>query len=127
MLSDLQTRKLMQLFRLLDTDAGGTLEEADFQRALDRLVARRNVSPGSLEHAYLRVTFTSMWRDVQAADQDGDGAITPDEWLAHHAAHIGSAHFESMLHAQCDVIFNLLDIDGDGKISADEYALWLDA
>lgn len=129
MLTDLQKRKLTSLFYWYDADDNGNLHVDDFERLVQNIVGIRGHGPGSQEYADLRTQFMFDWSAlVASADKSGDNAVSLDEWLAHMDTilHIDEAS-ERTIDSLTRIIWSLTDIDGSGRISPREYALFLRA
>ncbi len=116
-MTDLLARKHAHFFNMLDKNQDQVLERADFVKFLDSLTSIRRWSPESPEYQRSREIVMSWWNAFkQAADTDDNGRVSCDE-------------FTSVL-AQADVqafaevanwLFDILDADGAGTISAEEY------
>jgi Ca2+-binding EF-hand superfamily protein len=127
MLTGLQSRKLTALFNQLDVDSDGTLNEADFRLVLDRLAASQGLHPRSLHYAYLRSAIMTTWQQLRLADTSSDAEVTLDEWLSYHERLFESELYETRLKALFDVVFNLLDANGDKEIGREEYVALVSA
>ncbi len=129
MLTDLQKRKLTSLFYWYDADDNGNLRLDDFERLVQNISEIRGRGPGSQEYSQLYTRFMFDWSALLAsADKSGDNAISLDEWLAHMDTilQIDEAT-ERTINSLTELIWSLTDIDGSGRISPQEYALFLKA
>ena len=155
MASELQRRKIGGVFRAMDADNDGFLAESDFQALARRWAGVRG--PGG--HERLTRIMLGWWATLLAAsDHDRDDLVTLDEVLLlvdllpemlesvsatadamfeavdeNEDGLISAAEYRQMIEAwsgrQADVddIFPLLDADGDGMLSRQEFtALWLE-
>lgn len=121
MASEFQRRKIAGVFDAMDADADGFLEEADFAALTARWVAIR----GTGDHARLSAIMMGWWATLLAgSDRDHDGRVTLDEVLllvdrldGMPEAVIGTA----------EAMFEAVDEDGDGRISAEEYHRLIEA
>lgn len=153
MASDLQRRKVSGVFRAMDADKDGFLEKSDFEALTARWVRIRE---GAGE-ARLSAIMMGWWETLLAAsDLDRDNEVTLDEVLlvvqrlgemtdvvagtarAMFEAidedvdgKISAAEYHQLIEAwageptDTDEIFPLLDLDGDGYLSEDEFTeLW---
>lgn len=129
-LSEFQRRKIMHRFELLDIDKNGTIEFVDFQRVVVGLAQARDYQPGDASYNQLLETNRDLWTALQKyADADDDGSITPEEWLAYHTEALLQARdfrelipgFETTIEAFTSFIHHLLDADGDGKVTEEDY------
>lgn len=116
MASELQRRKASVVFTAMDADGDGLLERADFEALTDRWVGIR----GEAGSERLRVLMMGWWDVLQAvADGDRDQRITLDEVL------IAVDNLGGMLDLVAETaesMFEAVDGDGDGRVSAAEYA-----
>ncbi|CCH33829.1 EF-hand domain-containing protein [Actinosynnema sp. NPDC047251] len=118
MASDLQKRKGSIVFRAMDADDDGFLERADFEALTDRWVAIR----GDSGEARLRELMMGWWETLLAAsDQDRDEKVTFDELLS-VIDNLGT--MLDLVVATAESMFEAVDEDGDGEISAEEYS-WM--
>lgn len=154
MASDLQRRKVASVFRAMDVDGDGFLEEHDFRALAGRWTALRGA-----DGERLTAVMLGWWDTVLAAsDQDRDNKVTLDEVLlvvdrlpeipdavvatadamfqaidADRDGYVSAAEYRQMIEAwsgtatDTDVIFPVLDADGDGRLSHAEFAtLWFE-
>lgn len=130
MLSELQKRKLTRKFNLLDFDANGVLERADFERVVAELSSARGLPMGSSRHHQLVERNLNLWQALSRfCDTNKDGRVSLSEWLNFHAEAIRYEQelletipgYESTLDAMASFIFELLDSDGDGKVTRSDY------
>ncbi len=116
MASDLQKRKSSIVFRAMDANDDGFLERADFEALTDRWVAIR----GDGGEARLRELVMRWWETLlEASDQDRDDKVTFDELLG-VVDNLGT--MLDLVVATAESMFEAVDEDGDGEISAGEYS-----
>ncbi|HXE71265.1 MAG TPA: EF-hand domain-containing protein [Candidatus Nitrosotenuis sp.] len=136
MLTPLQRRKLSRKFALLDTDHDGRLRQGDLQRVQAYLASMRSLDAGSPEGTRLVELFSSYWKALErSCDRDWDGTVTLEEWLHYHdlalwreaEALATSSHYHGTLEGAAGFLFELLDADGDGRITRQEYRQFLSA
>ena len=129
MLSDLRTRKLTRFFRLVDADHDGYFTRADSETIAARLVALRGHAPGTPAHEAFVGGFLRYWDDVRRdIDASEDGRVSLGEWLHYHAIMLANpARFEASANTSARLMFSLLDVDGDGKVTIDEVSGWMRA
>ncbi|MEU5694415.1 EF-hand domain-containing protein [Actinosynnema sp. NPDC020468] len=115
MASDLQRKKIALVFDAMDVNGDGFLERKDFEALTDRWVALR----GTGDAKELREVLTSWWYALQmVSDQDGDRRVTRDEAQSvpdRLGAKVG------LVMATARSIFDAVDEDGDGQVTAAEY------
>ncbi|MFK0247875.1 EF-hand domain-containing protein [Amycolatopsis azurea] len=115
MASDLQRRKISGVFAAMDVDGDGFLQEYDFQALADRWARRRG--PGDAQS--LTGIMLSWWTTLLAAsDIDRDDKVTLDEVLLVVDKLPG---MPEAVTATADAMFEAIDENGDGLISAAEY------
>ncbi len=127
MLTDLQRRKQRNLFALHDLDGDGYLRDDDWEAYTRNLCAAKGVGPGSPEYDAILAGFAAMWQDVMGrADASGDGRIDFDEWCSIVGEVLEDGdRYAGFVNPIVDSVFSMLDQDGDGMISEEEYsAVW---
>ena len=84
MLTDLQKRKIKNLFAVHDLDRDGVLRQRDFEEYTRRITTPRGWKPGSPEYDEVRSRFMTFWAGLTAkADTSHDHRVTIDEWFAY--------------------------------------------
>lgn len=130
LLTELQQRKILHKFELLDLDDNGLIEYADFQRVVEGLAAAREWNREDPRYQRLLTTNQNLWMALQKhCDADDDGSITPQEWLDYHGQALHSSRemdrvipgFANTLDAFTAFIHDLLDADGDGVVTEEDY------
>lgn len=128
MLSDLQTRKFTRQFKLLDANGNGRIEAGDFTRISGSLAELRGLSQDQAQELAKR--YLQTWEALrETCDEDGDGEVTLEEWLAFHRKalevdyirRVASPRYRSPIEALARFVFDLLDANGDGQVSREEY------
>ncbi|MBE1573715.1 EF-hand domain-containing protein [Amycolatopsis roodepoortensis] len=115
MASDLQRRKISGVFAAMDVDGDGFLQERDFQALADRWARRR----GQGDERRLTGIMLSWWTTLLAAsDLDRDDKVTLDEVLL---VVDKLPDTPEAVTATADAMFEAIDENGDGLISAAEY------
>jgi Ca2+-binding EF-hand superfamily protein len=119
MASELQRRKTTLVFTAMDVDADGFLGEEDFAALAERWTVNRGLDPGSPEAARLSGIMMGWWDTLLAAsDADRDGKVTVNEVLRV----VDQLPVDiTPVVATASVLFEAVDADGDGRISAAEY------
>src|SRR5437588_5768560 len=125
MASEFQRQKVARVFTAMDADRDGFLEESDFQALTARWAAIRGCAPGSADHIRLESIMMGWWQTVLGAyDVNGDGKVTLNEVL----------YIVDRLHTMFDVVsatagemFDAIDENADGMISAAEYRRLIEA
>ncbi|SFW88266.1 EF-hand domain-containing protein [Amycolatopsis australiensis] len=151
MASDFQRRKISGVFDAMDADGDGVLTESDFRALTRRWLDVRGTDGNTPEGQHLaaimmgwwgtlddaaghggRVTLEQVLRVVdelpampgavtgtaaamfEAVDENGDGVISAEEYRRMIEAWSGG-------RAPSEDVFAHLDLDGDGKLSRDEF------
>ncbi len=123
MASEFQRRKITGVFRAMDVDGDGFLEQRDFEALRDRWTALRGVSPGSPGYHRLAAVMMGWWGTLRAAS-DQDQHITLDDVL------VVVDRLHSMPEAvagTATTMFEAIDENGDDEISATEYRQLIEA
>lgn len=121
MASDLQRKKTSIVFGAMDVNSDGFLERADFEALTDRWVGIR----GADGQDRLREIMMSWWDALRAAsDRDRDDKVTMDEVLS-VVSNLGT--MLDLVVATAESMFAAVDEDGDGAVSAPEYARMIHA
>ena len=129
MFSDLRKRKLTRFFNVLDRDGDGTITSADPEMVITNLASIRKLSPGMPKYDTFRAGFLAYWDDLmKRSDANDDGVVTLDEWLAYHEQMLADEQkFEYTVAFSAGIMFALMDVDDDGKITLEEYGEWMKA
>lgn len=134
--TQLQKEKLMHMFELLDVDGNGVLEYDDFRMVVDTMAEERGWDQSSRKYIGLVSANRRLWKMFSRhLDMDNDGSITLAEWLAFHIKaflaepEAGSVdqEFSSALSSTARFFLDLLDSDGDGLVTEDDYVLFCSA
>ncbi|GAA4617091.1 EF-hand domain-containing protein [Actinoallomurus liliacearum] len=123
MASEFQRRKIAGVFEAMDTDGDGFLREGDFAALADRWIAIR----GTDDHARLSSIMMGWWDTLLAAARPGDGRegkVTLDEVLS-VVDRLGA--MPDAVTGTAEAMFEAVDEDGDGRVSAEEYNRLIEA
>lgn len=121
MASELQHKKTSIVFCAMDANGDGLLERADFEALSDRWVAVR----GDGEAARLREIMMGWWDVLRAtSDKDRDQKVTLAEVLA-TVDNLGA--LLDLVAVTAESMFDAVDQDGDGRVSAAEYGRMIHA
>jgi Ca2+-binding EF-hand superfamily protein len=119
MASELQRRKTALVFAAMDVDSDGFLDRGDFTALAARWTVNRGLDPESPEADRLSAIMTGWWETLLAAsDTDRDSRVTLDEVLL---VVDRLAENTAPVVATATALFEAVDADGDGRISAAEY------
>lgn len=120
MLSELQKKKISRLFRVFDANGDGYVEAADAERVARRIAKIRGWSEDSEEYAELEALYDEGVQMLESQFDD-QGRVDLDGYLRFHdqILNIPGAYHQTVGQL-ADFIFQVLDADGDGRISLDE-------
>ena len=125
MASDFQRRKIAGVFTAMDADRDGFLEQADFEALTARWTGIRDWAPGSEGHTRLTAIMMGWWNTLLAAsDLDRDNKVTLDEVLL-VVDQLGA--MSDAVAGTATAMFDAIDENADGKISAAEYRQLIEA
>jgi Ca2+-binding EF-hand superfamily protein len=117
----LQRKKLQRLFHLLDVNRDGYLQEMDYVRIGDQVARLHGLVANSAEYQQMRARMHDYWHSLLARAAISDSQISVDEWLVSM-----ETNSESLQEARARMVglaAVLLDRNGDGKITVDDYQL----
>jgi Ca2+-binding EF-hand superfamily protein len=117
MLSNFQKRKLVALFNQQDSNQNGQLELSDFLVKADHFVALKGLGKDSEEHKAYTAMLTEFWSGLLAADTDGDGVISYEEWWAWWDQILTNGLYDQVAAPMGHLAFDLAGPDADATIS----------
>lgn len=125
-LTDFQRTKLARMFDVYDTNGDGRVEQQDFTRRAHQFAQQRGWTEESPDFRE-QLDFTlADWYNLQQADEDGDGAVTREEFLSFADLMLADPDaLEQYAYKDADLIFRAMDADNDGRITANEYEQYL--
>jgi Ca2+-binding EF-hand superfamily protein len=118
MASEFQRSKIAGVFGAMDTDGDGYLTEPDFRALTGRWVALR----GEGDHTRLVQIMMGWWATLR--DAAGTGQVSIDDVLA-VVDRLGE--MPEAVAATAEAMFEAVDENGDGRISAGEYRQLVEA
>lgn len=129
MLTDLQKRKLARFFSVWDADGDGTITTADPKQVAQNLAGLQGLKPGSPGHRRFYNGFMAYQNDfLKTVDVDKSGRVTLEEWLIYHEEMLqDEGRFAGTALMAIESMFALMDRNGDGKITLEEYGEWMKA
>jgi Ca2+-binding EF-hand superfamily protein len=125
MASEFQRRKISGVFGAMDADGDGYLTEDDFRALTARWLELRGTDAGTSDGHKLAAVMMGWWRTLVAvSDRNHAGQVTLDEVLSVVEQLPG---MPGAVTGTADAMFEAVDENGDGAISADEYHRLIEA
>jgi Ca2+-binding EF-hand superfamily protein len=129
MISDFRKSKLERAFKRMDRNGDGVIERADCEQIARDIAAKLGWSDSSSDLEELITVFRMLWGSYWLpGDGDGDGKLSFEEYLAHQETlHAGDDAYDTFARTVGEPLWQALDIDPDGQVTANEFALFLGA
>lgn len=125
MASDFQRRKISGIFGAMDADDDGYLTESDFRALTARWLDLRGTDGSTPEGEKLAAIMMGWWATLRdASDRDRDGKVSLDEVLS---VVDELPKMPGAVTGTADAMFEAVDENGDGAISAAEYRRMIEA
>lgn len=120
MLTDLQKQKLTHLFHVMDSNGDGQLEWADFERIADNIAGTKGLEAGTPEYDALMGQYRYGWQQAEPF-VDGDG-MSVEAYLASYDQILATPGvYDTLVRPSAEMIFDIFDLDGDEKVSVEEW------
>lgn len=124
--SEAITARFNQLFDVLDTDGDKHATWVDYQRLVDRYITGYALDPTEPKAHAIETAYRSLWEQL-VRHSGAPGRLERQEFIAAmHAASEDRSRFNAA-EAVAEAVFDLLDEDGDGRISLDEFLVYASA
>ncbi|KQX52872.1 MULTISPECIES: EF-hand domain-containing protein [unclassified Streptomyces] len=125
----LRNLKYAQWFRGADVDGDGFITQRDVRMMSERYIAARGAAPDSGPARLLTEGMDEFWRNAIAPmDQDGDGKVDLREMTeGFRRVLTDPALYPQQVEPVTECFFDLVDLNGDGKIDRAEFQLMFDA
>ena len=119
----LLTRKAEERFAWLDVDGNGFIEWDDYLGEAQEVLRRFDVAEDSPQGRAVLNAYQQKWSDlVAAADTNGDGRVSLEEFTAYMSdPHYCGTKADQLNRAIGTAIMDIAESDGDGKISLEEF------
>ncbi|MBR7827120.1 EF-hand domain-containing protein [Actinospica sp. MGRD01-02] len=125
MLTALQRRKLQLRFALLDTDGNGYLSQRDYDLVTLRLCAAFGHLPGTPEYERVHHAYLELWEQLRGLmDSDGEGRISLSQFMD-GCERLMREQPLPPAHDPVELIFEMVDADGNGVIDLSEFTKWM--
>jgi Ca2+-binding EF-hand superfamily protein len=124
MLTEFQKQKLPRLFALHDLDGDGALTRDDFEAYARGIASERGWDDRSEDARELRTRFLTFWDGLkETGASTGSARVGVPEWLEYWDRILANpALYDGMITPLARMVFTILDRDGDGAVTAEEYA-----
>jgi Ca2+-binding EF-hand superfamily protein len=125
MLTPFQKQKLPLLFAVHDLNQDGVINRSDFEEYSARIAKTRGWGRDSAEYKQLVDRFMTFWNGLEeVARRKGARQVTVKEWLEDWDEILANPRlYDQIVPPIGRAIFTMLDQDGDGQITAKEYAI----
>lgn len=123
MLSDALRERLTTMLAVWDADRDGAIEESDYEIAAGRMVSVSGLKPGAPEYEQLHAQLVDGgWQLLRQFDSNGDGRVTIEEALnGFDGLHDDEERYRKVIVEPSYSVFDLIDADHDGRITAEEH------
>lgn len=127
-LTPFQKRKLEKMFAMLDLNRDGRVEAGDFARRVEAVARMRGWADDSPEYRRNRDFAMDEWENLrESAEVDEAGAVTLPAFLRYAEIFLGDRDgVRAYARGDVQLLFDAMDTDADGRISADEYRAYLE-
>ncbi|MFD6885548.1 EF-hand domain-containing protein [Streptomyces sp. NPDC059957] len=124
-IADPITRRLRRLFVALDADEDGFVGWGDHERIVDRYATGYELAKDDPKISSLERAYWSQWLGLLQQASPGQERLSLDEFVAANRAAGFGANGSHLLDDIARAVFDVVDVDGDKKISRDEFARYL--
>ncbi|MGY1898618.1 EF-hand domain-containing protein [Nocardia gipuzkoensis] len=129
-ISEFLTRKLERRFATFDFDGDGRIERSDFDSSARAVAAEFGHEPDSpAAHQLLQLSLQLWGRLASVGDVDIDGSVDLSEYKQAFAEGllVTEESFEQGYRPFLSAITAIADVDGDGKLTVEDYVRWTGA
>ncbi|MBW4673192.1 MAG: EF-hand domain-containing protein [Desmonostoc geniculatum HA4340-LM1] len=124
MVTEFQKRKLASIFYRSDRTRDGFVSVEDLEQQGGTVAELLGVKPESADYEKIISAYRNIWSVYfKPADIDGDNRVTLDEYVKLAESYNNSNQHDSSIEA----LFDSIDLDANGKIDADEFAVFIKA
>ena len=122
-LSTIRRLKVTHLFKLIDVNYNGYVDRQDFRNLIFSLGSARPVTETSGTYQDLENAIMNLWdRISQMSDSSFDGRIDQEEWLKFFTFALSDdVHYATFIKPLEKTLINMIDTNGDGRISHGDY------
>ncbi|MFI9162812.1 EF-hand domain-containing protein [Kitasatospora aureofaciens] len=125
MVSQAERGHFQAMFRKVDVDGDGVIEQVDIDQLVQAAAVRVGAYPGSPNWRRVTALGNRMWQELSnGADADGDGKVTAREFVAAYRR----PEFLDQVAVPFELaVLEMADADNDGRISLVEWLTWQEA
>lgn len=128
MLSETMKKKLTNHFQFRDLDKDEFVERSDWEQCAQNLAKIRAWQPGSAEYEDIVARHVQIWTNFwEPADLDKDGKVSLEEYLQLADTQRKKGFALELVSQLFGAIFDVIDLDGDRKITQEDYKLYFKA
>ncbi|WP_207391348.1 EF-hand domain-containing protein [Streptomonospora litoralis] len=123
-----ERERLNERFAFWDNNGDGSIDRSDFEAEAREIMRNLGEDDTSPRARAVFDAYTQMWDYL--ASKAGKSSLNAEEFAAVAEAEIlnqGDAGFSKVLRPTIRAIVDLLDTDGDNRVSQDEFKRWLNA
>ncbi|MGK7875465.1 MAG: EF-hand domain-containing protein [Xenococcaceae cyanobacterium] len=123
MLNEAQTKMNTRLFKRLDLNNDGYIDQSDYENRAEQVASKLGYDHDSPECNKIKGDCIGIWNEIKSTvDKDGDEKVSLDEFLAFYdSPYLKGDVFEKIIIPLSDSLFNMIDLDKDGFISLKEF------
>lgn len=114
--------RFSDLFDVLDTDDDKTVTWNDYQRLVDRYVSGYGLEASAPRAQAIQTAYESLWQKL--AGQAKEESLDREQFVAAMHAAAEDRSPSNAAEAVAEAVFDLLDADGDGRISEQEFLVY---
>ena len=118
-------KKLTRRFQTYDTDGDGYLERADFETAAGRMADEFGLAADDPDRLRLATLCLGLWEHLRTV-AGAQVKISQEQYKSAFAAGLleTEASFDAGYLPFLQAIVAIADVDGDGRLTADDHARW---
>lgn len=120
------SRRLRELFAVLDADENGFVTWADHRRIVETYAAGYRLAGDDPRIVALEKAYWRQWLALLGRAKPGRERLSEEEFVAAHRSAGYDGDGARLLEDLARALFEVLDTDGDRRISAEEFARYLE-
>ncbi|MBV7331009.1 EF-hand domain-containing protein [Chloroflexi bacterium TSY] len=118
---------MTRLFHLYDVNNDGYLSREDYEEVVNNLAKSHGLSSDSSAYKNIYANYMAVWDLLRRyTDNNRDSVVSLDEYLARYDVLLRQNEvFDSIILTNAELIIEVTDTDGDGKVSEEEFVVSL--